>query len=230
MRVQEGNGSTEPFPVNFDANLPVPSRIGKLERWQKVESSRSMGPRDLGPSSRSWIAVVGPRPGLPVHGLVVNEQPVCVWTHYLPNPARMDKCQTAPHVNPPNLCPGCLLARPKRWKAYLGAWDLRYNRPFLAEITADAARSCAELLHPQAQLRGLLIELERKGKQRNSPVFARLAPPARQYEIPSPLDTTAQLLRLWGLSATGLREQGAWIDWQGDGAYRPDEKGGSDQC
>lgn len=152
----------------------------------------------LGPPERAWMPIRGPKPGVEVCGIVTNPGLVICQLHYLDNPARPGRRQSMPHVKLPDGCYGCINVMPKRWKGYLGCTDVSGGKPFIAEVTADAARSCQALTTKGFNLRGRFLRLRRMGKQRNSSVFACLETPLPVPALQDPIDVVGQLLRLWG--------------------------------
>jgi hypothetical protein len=153
------------------------------------------------PPPRPFVEVVGPRWGADLVGLVVTPVMVSLFTHFVPKIEDAWKSQIEPHIDPPTQCRGCRLARPKRWKGYVGCYGFSRKTYWIAEITADAARSCPQLSDRSKSLRGLQLTLHRMHRAANAPVLATLATPRQGTILPGPIDVPAALMRLWGFEA-----------------------------
>ncbi len=146
---------------------------------------------DLPPSpSTPYVPIVSPKPGLALKVLLLGDILVGVHTHWIDRRTR--PCE----VNSLN-CEGCQLGLPRRWKGYLAAWLMATGRKCLAEVTAEAARSCPRLTQTAGGLRGWTLLLSRKGGARNGPVYVKLELPTVVGELPSDFDVRAALRRVW---------------------------------
>lgn len=141
------------------------------------------------------MPVIRPEGVRPLHLIILGSPLVGCWTHWFNNASR-------PCMQPPNqrevTCPGCLSQMPRRWKGYIGCWDERSGRRVIAEISANAARSCPDLIDKLRNLRGITIELQRMAKKENAAVDAKLLAFRRNGGLPDPFDVVSHLYRLWG--------------------------------
>jgi len=175
------------------------------------------------PALRAWVDVKGPGPGEELFGLILDHTLTGVLTHWMPKVGNRSAYQSAPCVAPPSSCDGCRINRPRQWRGDLGCWVPSNGKLWIAEITAEAARGCQELLRPdRGTLRGRVLKLRRPGRARNGRVHAAVDTAWKQYDaLPPPIDTVAQLMRLWGYVGYTVEPGGAIVsrvDSAGDAA------------
>lgn len=163
----------------------------------------------------SYIPVVSPKPGVIVRAVLLGGYTFSCNTHWIDN-------RTIPHVEPAEICQGCLGQRRKRWKGYLAGWLPGPSRKCIIEVTAEAARNCPALFDGAQDLRGHVLAMSRIGKAANAPVKAELTCPPRgapATNLPKPFNLAAALYRLWGLAFDCVTDQGAHL---GDGVIAYD--------
>jgi len=117
---------------------------------------------------------------------------VGVWTHYW-------RERTIPCVAGSSR--GCICEReelPRRWKGYLCAWEPRYSRRVLIELSADALHNANFALTDVAQLRGRFLRLSRRGKSRFAPIVIEATQATVEVEgLPAPFCIKTALARVW---------------------------------
>lgn len=104
-------------------------------------------------------------------------------------------------------CDLCKQGRSKRWKAWLPAWEPRYCRVVLLELTADAVRAAGDDLAVNGQsLRGRCLRVFRLGRDgkkpraKNAPVRVFITEDVMtDDQLPERIDCKAALRRLWGM-------------------------------
>ena len=146
------------------------------------------------------IPIWSPKPREIIRGVILSTRYTGVWTHFIDG-------RTQPHLNDDKLCPGCLLGRSKRWKAYIAVWSERFSRVGLFELTTEAVRTCPAFLNEQNNLRGWKIALERKGIQPNSPVHADLTRMDPSPKLRPDIDVLAALTKIWNSPARATHRQ-----------------------
>lgn len=148
-----------------------------------------------------YIPILSPIPGQILRLVVLGDRPVGVWTHY--RGARSGPC-----LEPAAECEDCRRGSPRRWKAYLAAWDPSHSRYVLAELTTHAVRQNPLLGKDGPNLRGALLYLERVGKHTNAPVKADLRRPEKAEQLLGSFDVHRALMRIWGrpFTADGLEQ------------------------
>jgi hypothetical protein len=153
------------------------------------------GPPPGGP----WCDVLSPKPGQEVTGFITSHGTIAVWTHFLPElPGHQPR--TTCCVEPRHQCEPCRRNMRRIWKGYLGCWQLHTAKPFIAEITAEAARHEPRLVNG-TPLRGLMLKLSRPGRNCRGRVWAALEVPYRLPELPPPMNLIPLLARLWGFNS-----------------------------
>lgn len=117
-----------------------------------------------------------------------------VWTHW--NGSRSEPCHREEKK-----CNGCKAGFPRRWKAYLHAYDQRRHGPVFIELTPTCARQLLDQVGKGITLRGLVIVLERT-KANNGRLSVQLQTQGADPErLPKHLDPYDTLMNIWGLSA-----------------------------
>jgi hypothetical protein len=159
--------------------------------------------------------VLSPHAGGELTGYITSHQILAVWTHFRSDVPHHEP-RTKPCVEPQIQCEGCRRNLRRIWKGYLGCYLHSSGKPFVAEITAEAARQ-TPLLTSGADLRGMLIRLVRPGRSRRGRVWAYLSQPARQVDLPPPMQLVPILARLWGFQSIAPT----------DDTPRPEEGGGA---
>lgn len=111
-------------------------------------------------------------------------------------------------------CPACRDKVPKRYEAYLGVYSPATRRHVILGLTVNAVRQIVEQVGRKHRIRGLVIEVTRKGKKANGKVnvaTSHLWPDTST--LPSAPDLIAHLERIWGVDHVvavageeGLRE------------------------
>jgi len=162
-----------------------------------------------------YIPVVSAKPGITIRAVLLGGYTFACDTHWLDN-------RTFPHVEPAEICQGCLEKRRRRWKGYLGGWLPGKCRRCIVEITADAARNCPALFNGKQELRGRVLALSRIGRAVNAPVRAEFGPPPPKdgiKNLPDPFSVATALYRLWGLESEDVDagsapdQVGEWTAW-----------------
>lgn len=153
------------------------------------------------PVERVKIEVWTPRPGADVVALVLSEQLVGVYTHFLP----VQKA-TVPCLAATQFCEHCLASGPRRWQGWLAGMSYITGKLYLVGLTSNAARTCPVLLQPKVTLRGGKITLRRRGEAVNSPVQATFLPGLPGKDLPPAFDVPRQLLTLWGIRRVAARD------------------------
>jgi len=140
------------------------------------------------------IPIVRPsrKTGWRLNLLILSEELLGLHTHYA--------TRTVPCGFPEHGCKFCNDGRPRTWRGYLAAYDLRRKGPCIAELPPAAARQLDDKTQGFASLRSIIIELERTSERDNAPirlVHCERYEPESGGSIPQPFDLTAQLGRIW---------------------------------
>jgi len=126
--------------------------------------------------------------------VAVNDDVLGVITHWIDN-------RTRPCYGKENGCACASQLLERRWKGYLGAWEPRVGRLYLAELTIDAYRHLPIDLGPgSAGARGRTFALYRAGRKSNSPVRIEIGTVVvPEAELPSRINVKDALRRIWGV-------------------------------
>jgi len=134
----------------------------------------------------------------PWHGkfwlVALNEDVLGVITHWVDG-------RTRPCYGKENGCVCAAVMLERRWKGYLGAWEPRMGRLYLAELTIDCYRHLPFDLQPGgAGVRGRAFALYRQGERKNSPVRIEIGNILEdQSVLPKRIDVKEALMRIWGV-------------------------------
>ena len=78
-----------------------------------------------------------------------------VFIHYDERARRSEAC-----LEDTDTCPGCIALKPQKWRGYLHVGTSR-TRPYILELTEEAARLFQELAGPVSSYRGLRFKFTR---------------------------------------------------------------------
>lgn len=117
---------------------------------------------------------------------------VGVWVHWLDN--RTIPCVRSSVVE-------CVCERRdccRRWKGYLAGWEPRFCRKVLIEVTAEAIRLSNWGDFANINLRGRVVRLSRRGKNRSAPVvFEVTSAVLDETALPPSFDVRSALNHVW---------------------------------
>lgn len=118
---------------------------------------------------------------------------VGVWVHWVENRSRPCSGEG---------CRCCEEMAPARWKGYAPAQlvcrNMQTGKPELAAIVLELTEMAAAKLQ-DVDCHGLLIRVERRGRNRNSPLQIHIAEKQPIDQPPPPFDVKPILMRLWGV-------------------------------
>lgn len=126
-------------------------------------------------------------------GFVNSDGLVGLYSHY-------DDHQSTPCLMGADACRWCTLGRARRYRAYVGYYNLAVKRHHVLELTEAAATALqAGLAGPAAlTLRGLWLELERQPATIRGRVTVRWDPTHRAaFRLPDPLDVERIVSRIY---------------------------------
>lgn len=143
-----------------------------------------------------YIPIYSPRPGQVMRLIILSDEVVGAWTHWLDE--RTIPCRGRDQ--------GCVCRKmdlSRRWKGYLGCFDPEIGKVVIAELTLSAyhclADSLSEIGH---SLRGRGLILMRAGKSVRSSVVADTnvnVPTPEGFVLPSAPNVREALRRIWGV-------------------------------
>jgi len=160
---------------NFQENNPAPE---KKPEWRDEPPPRSL--------TRAY-EVLYPRPGRPVQGIILGEQPVGVMLHW-------DGSRTLPCVR--GECNRPHTPRDPYWHGYLPLAVRDAVVPVVLGVSAEAWRQLAGLRAVHGGLRGLRVRLARE-KANRGPVGVNLLSEDRVIKAPPWFDVRPFLMDLW---------------------------------
>jgi len=145
-------------------------------------------------SEKITIPIVRPnrKTGWKLTLLILSEELLGLFTHYA--------TRTVPCGFPEHECKFCSDGRPRTWRGYIAAYDLRRKGPCIAELPPAAARQLDDETQGFASLRSIIIDLERASERDNAPVRlmnCERYQPESGGSIPQPFDLVGQLERIW---------------------------------
>lgn len=158
--------------------------------------AKTFGEEPPPPSLRHTYKILSPKIGVNVKAHLVSNRPLGTWTHFRQN-------TSYPCTRNPKTCPFCAppFRSSPRWKAYCCAVDVVRGGKVLIELTAGAVHGSQPLSDPAQDLRGMIIEMWRRGKEHNSPVMVNVRKPEsweKPKRLPDAWDLQAVLLEMWG--------------------------------
>lgn len=143
------------------------------------------------PDRRPYYPIYSPTTDRDVAVVVLSQDVTGVYVHYYNH-------RTRPCLASRDLCEGCDLRYPRRWKGYLACWDKSRGRLCLAQLTQEAFLRTAGLHALRGKLRGCVLRLTRAGASRNSRVNAQVKPVTwEEGLLPPAFDVKAALERIW---------------------------------
>jgi hypothetical protein len=130
-----------------------------------------------------------------VAGIILDEQPVKLFTHYLGR--RTVACLK-------HNCPGCDANQEPRWNGYATLYLPSTTAVFVVEMTDACRDNLGRWLSLHRSFRGARLMLSRKGKEKNGSLTCSISPSNHPSEtLPEPIDLLDWLLRLWGSKSRG---------------------------
>lgn len=149
---------------------------------------------------RRMYKIVRPRPMDQVRAVVTSSQVLITRTHFQENVTY--KC-----LGVEGGCPFCRYSIPPRTKGYLCAIDVMSGKACIVELTDNAIREHPQLREGTVDLRGKVIVLARPGRNRNSPVIAKLETCYQQSllsSLPQPFNLLQALSAMWEIPGQGF--------------------------
>lgn len=142
---------------------------------------------------RRYVALVRPKVGQPVSGIVHSSVVTGLDTHFIDG-------DTHPCLGVGEECIGHARGIPVRWKGYLFGVSDQLHKPCLFEVTAECVRASIQLRDPACNLRGAHLTLTRCGPNVNSASRAMVRLEAQPRNLPSEEpDVIRWLCVIWGV-------------------------------
>lgn len=116
-----------------------------------------------------------------------------VWTHW-------NGKKSMPCVKPECECAGCVNKQPKRWKAYLHAYDHARRCQVFLELTPTATRSLLEQIGRGVSLRGATITVTRTSSDKGRLLVQVNDVPTIPSMLPEVKDPLKTLLDFWEIA------------------------------
>lgn len=148
---------------------------------------RADDPPEKGP--RDWIIRV--RPGSGFVGQCISPSIWGVFTHW-------DGDRTRECLADEKKCQRCIDGQPNRFRAYLYVWDSLAKDYGFLELTGDAVEELWRQAGGKNCLRGLILEVKRRGAGVRGTLIVKASPPAGDPDkLPANKDPEETLRRLW---------------------------------
>ncbi len=130
---------------------------------------------------------------------------ICLSESVLGSPTHYFNGRTVPHEELE--CEPCSLHISWRWHSYTVVQEQPTQQMFLLELTAQATEPLLQIYEQLGGLRGVMLELTRRGEKRNGRVIVHTAhPKPRNFQLLDPPNQIDVLFNLWGLDPARARE------------------------
>jgi hypothetical protein len=146
-------------------------------------------------------------PDRPLVAVVTTDDLIGCQTHYWGG--RTVPCEATPDPKTGQLdtspCPACLNLQPRRWHAYVAAFDPKTRTHFLFETTARAALAFQDYRLAHGTTRGCYFQAVRPRPGKNTRIEITTKPFDQQKcPLPNPPNLIRALSVIWQLPATAL--------------------------
>lgn len=134
----------------------------------------------------------------PIVAIITSENLIGCDTHFYHG-------RSTPHEK--NDCPACLDGLPRRWHAYVSAYNARTGLHFIFECTRKATEALVDYRDVYKTLRGCLFEAHRLNPRPNGQVIIRTKPAdLSDLRLPAAPNLVACLCILWNIPYPAIDE------------------------